>query len=437
MSSSIESLPVEVFELIATILCISSHKALRLSSRRLRLLVHATFAKKAFSELHTTLGSWSVDHLIKVSSHQHLRNAVKAIHVRLLTHLDYETLTSITRLGIFPPPKRFRRVSGVRDAYVADEAATYNYITGSEYPRRLYDGLVQALRGFPNLKVVRIRAKSYEPFQGRNNMSEGDQLFRARCFQILLDAIVGSEVHLEEFAMTKAGPNATPHKGVHLSCSGFKMPPQKLQALHHRFSHLQSLTLSLDTSYNIDKRLPGWEHAIADFIATAPQLRNMSLSLDRVLCLSHHGVAIIRSLASSCRLRELEQLQLHNVALHGDDLAMLIRAHAASLKKVVFSDIRLLYGDWLSTWNMLRACERLMFLRLFALNGDKAPVNALNGGKAPVKFTRRYTGRPNITLDAKKNKRSMSDMLDDLIANCNTQTETATHSINFHFEDAA
>jgi len=227
--------------------------------------------------------------------------------------------------------------------------------------------------------------------------------------------------------MTKAGPNATPHKGVHLSCSGFKMPPQKLQALHHRFSRLQSLTLSVDTSYNTDKRLPGWEHAITDFIATAPKLRNLTLSLDRVLCSSHHGVAIIRSLAASCRLRELEQFRLHNVALHGDDLATLVRAHAACLKKVVFSDIHLLHGDWSSMWNVLMECERLMFLRLFALNGDKAPV----------KFARRCTERPNITLDAKKNGRPMSDMLDDLVANCDTQTETATHNINFHYEDAA
>ncbi|CAA9958848.1 hypothetical protein PTMSG1_02383 [Pyrenophora teres f. maculata] len=425
MSSPIECLPVEIFELVATNLRLPSYRALRLSSRRLQLLVHAAFAKDAFSELYTTLGSWSIDRLIKISNHQHLRNAVKAIHVRLLTHLDYETLTSITRLGIFPPPKRFRRVSGVRDEHITDETGTYDYITGSEYPQQLYRGLVQALRGFPNLKVVRIRAKSYEPFQWRNNMPEGDQLFRARCFQTVLDAIIGSEVNLEEFAMTKAGPNAAPHKGVHLSCSGFKIPPQKLQALHHRFSHLQSLTLSVDTSYNTDKRLPGWEHAITDFITTAPKLRNLTLSLDRVLCLSHHGVAIVRSLASACRLRELEQFRLHNVALHGDDLIKLIRAHAASLKKVVFSDIRLLCGDWSSIWNVSRECERLKFLRLFALNGEKAPV----------RFSRRYTERPNITLDTKKSGQPMSDMLDDLIVSCDAQTEPTTHNINVHAGD--
>ena len=422
MSSPIERLPVEIFEFVATNLRLSSYKTLRLSSRRLRLLVHATFTKEAFSELNTTLGSWSVDHLINVSSHQQLRDAVKAIHVRLLTHLDYETLTSITRLGIFPPPKRFRRVSGVRDEHITSEAATYDYITGSEYPQRLYDGLVQALRGFPNLKVVRIRAKSYEPFQWRNNMPEGDQLFRARCFQTVLDAIIGSEINLEEFTMTKAGPNATPSKGLHLSCSGFKIHPQRLQTLQRCFSHLQSLTLSVDTSYNTDKRLPGWEHAIANFISTAPNVRNLTLSLGRDLCFSHHGVAVIRSLASSCRLRKLEQFRLHNVALHGDNLAMLIRAHAASLKKVVFSDIHLLCGDWSSMWNMLKTCERLQTLRLFALNGEKAPM----------KFRRRYTSRPNITLDAKKSEQSMSDMLEDLIVNCDAQTETTSHLINFH-----
>lgn len=417
MSSPIERLPVEIFELVATNLSLPSYKTLRLSSRRLRLLVHATFTKEAFSELNTTLGSWSIDHLINVSSHPQLRDAVKAIHVRLLTQLDYETLTSITRLGIFPPPKRFRRVSGVRDEHITHEAATYDYITGSEHPQRLYDGLVQAFRGFPNLKVVRIRAKSYEPFQWRNNMPEGDQLFRARCFQAVLDAIIGSETKLEEFTMTKAGPNATPNKGVHLSCSGFKIPPQKRQALQDCFSHLQSLTVSVDASYSTDKRLPGWEHAVANFIATAPNLRNLTLSLGRDLCLSHHGIPVIRSLASSCRLRELEQFRLHNVALHGDDLAAFIRAHAGTLEKVVLSDIHLLCGDWSLMLNVLKACERLKTLRLFALHGEKAPE----------KFKRRYmyTSRPSITLDAQKNERLMSDMLDELIFNCDTQIESA------------
>ena len=101
---------------------------------------------------------------------------------------------------------------------------------------------------------------------------------------------------------------------------------------------------------------------------------------------------------------------------------MLIRAHAASLKKVVFSDIHLLCGDWSSMWNMLKTCERLQTLRLFALNGEKAPM----------KFRRRYTSRPNITLDAKKSEQSMSDMLEDLIVNCDAQTETTSHLINFH-----
>ncbi|RMZ66485.1 1112063KZM23467.1 methyltransferase [Pyrenophora seminiperda CCB06] len=312
-----------------------------------------------------------------------------------------------------------------------DEAATYNYITGSDYPQRLYNGLVQALRGFPNLKLVRIRAKSSEPLAWRLNMPDDDQLFRTRCFQTLLDAIIGSEVNLEEFAMTKAGPNATPQKGVYLSCSGFKLPPQKLQSLQSCFSHLQSLTVSVDTDSRTDKRTPGWEHTIADFITTAPKLRKLTLSLGRGLfgvSESHYGAAIIRSLSTSCRLGELEQFRLHKVVLHGDDLATLIRAHSASLQKLVFSEIHLQFGDWSSMWKVLRECERLKILRLSELNGEKSPIILRRRHEYIMK-------RSVIKLNAEKNKRSMSNMLDDLIVACDAQTEPTSHSINVYLED--
>jgi hypothetical protein len=412
MSSPVECLPVEVFHLVAAHLDLPAYQALRLSSRRLYRLTHSIFAKRHFCDLTTTLGPASLDRLINISNHQHLRDSAKVLDIRLLNHRDYKILTTITRVGIFPPPKRFPIVSGVRTVHITQEATTYHYVVKSEYPSRLFHGLVRVLRGLGNLKIVRFRAHHAEPLGWRKTgMPDGDQIFRTKCFHVVIDALIESGVHLEEFSMAKGKRTTTLSKAANVPYPVLQLPHQSLRALRPCFSHLASLTLSVVTNYNGDSRIPGWENSIGNLIATAPKLKNLALSLDRSTHLSHYSAAVVRSLALSCQLPELETFQLVNCSLHEEHLVAFVRSHTDSLNQVVFSDLCLLTGNWSSLWPILKTCEGLRCLRLASLQGISSPVV----------FRRRDKERPKITLNVEKDERLMSAMLDDLIVGCDVE----------------
>ena len=407
MLSPIERLPVEVFDIISAYLDLPAYQNLRLTSRQLHLLTFSTFNKQCFSERTTTLGSTSLGRLVELSKHDHLRSVVRSLHIRLLNHRDYKTLKAISRVAIFPPPKRFPRVSGVRDEHIKDEATTYDYVVKNQYPKRILNDLACALRGFSNLKVIRFRAKNSDRDGWLTNLPDGDQLFRAKCFQVVLDALVQSEVKLEEFSMAKGKRNTTLHKGANLPHTTFQVSLQTLQALQDRFSNLESLTISAVCNHDT-ARVPGWANSIGALVATAPKLKSLALSLDRKTAFPPHhahGAAVFRSLAVSCRIQGLERFQLINCFIHAEDLYTFIRAHG-SLQHLIFSEIELLSGNWTSVWGALKEVGGLRSLRLADVTGTGSPIA----------FRRRKNGRTKITLDTKKDERPMSDMLDDLIA---------------------
>ena len=99
MLSPVESLPVELFDIISAELSIPECQSLRLTSRQLHRLIHANFSRLAFSEQSTTLSVSSLDRLINVSSHRSFRDAVKSLHLRLLNYHEYENLNAISRLA--------------------------------------------------------------------------------------------------------------------------------------------------------------------------------------------------------------------------------------------------------------------------------------------------------------------------------------------------
>lgn len=413
MVSPLERLPVEVFDIIATDLDLPAYNALRLVSRQLHLLTFSTYTKRHFSELTTTLGSASLDRLVNVSRHQHLSNLVTVLDIRLLNHRDYKLLTKISRVGIFPPPKRFPRVSGVREEHISEEATLYDDVARSEYPKCISERLSCALRGFSNLQAIRFRAHHSEPHGWRSTiMPEGDQLFRSKCFKAVIDALIKSEVNLQEFSMAKGRRVTSLSKCAHLPYPALQLPFQSLRALQHRFSALESLTLSVNTAHNGNYRIPGWENGLSNLIAAAPLIKTLALSLDRNHRISHYSAAVIRSLALSCRISELQTFQLVNCSLHGEDLAAFVAAHAVSLCQLVFSDIRLLTGNWSALWTELKDVENLHCLRLASLEGTRSPQLV----------RRRDKDRPKTTLDQQKAGRSMSAMLDDLIDSCDKET---------------
>ncbi|KAF1843067.1 uncharacterized protein K460DRAFT_139105 [Cucurbitaria berberidis CBS 394.84] len=417
MPSPIECLPVEVFDIIAIDLDLPAYNVLRLISRQLYLLSFSSYAKRYFSALTTTLGSASLDRLVNVSSHQNLSTIVTILDIRLLNHRDYKVLAKISRVGIFPPPKRFPRVSGVRQEHISEEATLYDDVARNEFPKCIVERLACALAGFGNLRTIRFRAHHSEPFGWRSTtMPEGDQLFRSRCYTAVIDAIIKSEVNLEEFSMAKGKRVTTLSKCANLIYPTLQLPFQALRALQHRFSALQSLTLSVITAYNGDARVPGWENGLSNLIAAAPLLKTLALSLDRNSCISHYSAAVIRSLSLSCRVSELSSFQLVNCSLHEEDLTTFLSAHSRSLCQLVFSDIRLLSGNWSSLWTSLKDAENVQCLRLASLEG----------ARSPVLFRRRNKERPNITLDAMKVGRPMAALLDDLVRVCNVEANLHT-----------
>jgi hypothetical protein len=132
MTSPFESLPAEVFDVIAAHLHLTEYQTLRLSSRQLHLLSLSTFTKKYFAKLITTLGSPSLDRLVNVASNSHLSKFVTTLDIRLLNHCDYKDLTKIARIGIFPPPKRFPKVSGVKSEHLVHESTLYEDVLANK-----------------------------------------------------------------------------------------------------------------------------------------------------------------------------------------------------------------------------------------------------------------------------------------------------------------
>jgi hypothetical protein len=406
MLSPLERLPVEVFDLIVANLHLPEYQTLRLASRQLRLLTFSTFTKQYFAERTTTLGSISLDRLITVASHDHLRYAVKTLHIRLLNYHDYKTLRDISRVGKFPPPKRFRRVLGVRDEHITDEAKTYEDVVKNGCPKRILNGLATALRGCSNLKTLRFRLNNAD----RGKPHKGDELFRAKCFQVVLEALAESKVKLEKLGTAKGKRRMIFYKSANPPYSALQLSLQTSQALQYCFSDLESLTLTVLCNCEGGARLPGWENSIGNFIANAPKLKDLALSLDPQLHLSRYEAAVIRSMATSCRIKKLECFHLIIGMLHAEDLITFLRAHG-SLRQLTFSDLHLLTGTWTSIWASMKDLTELRCVRLASLSdaSDYIVVSACD--------------RPKITLDVNKDKRPMPDMLDDLIAACGFEVD--------------
>ncbi|EMD60641.1 hypothetical protein GGP41_000946 [Bipolaris sorokiniana] len=402
MKSPLESLPVELFDMIAADFSLPEYRSLRLVSQQLYQFVHEKFARLAFSEQVTTLSPSSLDRLSKVSSHQGLRDAVKTLHIRLLNDEEYANLNAISRVGRFPPPKRFPRVLGVRDNNVNDEAATYAYVLHNERPSRLYDGLLKVLKGLPQLKTIKLSMKPSASYIWECNETP-HSLFRSKCFEVVIYAITHSKIKLEEFSMARRKSRNILYKPVDLSFLAFQLAPPSLQALQHCFSNLQSLTLSIMTGYDVP-RPDGWTRSICGFIAAAPNLKKLTLSLDRVSAKwpsSSFGGIVVKSLATSCRLPCLETLEVLNCEPHVKDLADLIRTYSSSLQCIVLSHIQLSTDKWCPIEDALKVCHELVYFRLIACEDRWIRLS----------IKARINGYPDFTWDLYEDHQSASDWL--------------------------
>lgn len=417
MSSAFEHLPLEVFDLVAYHLTLPAYQSLRLASRRLNSLSFSSFAKTYFSDLTNTLGSASLNRLVEVANHRHLAGAVKLLDVKILCHRDYRNLTKIDRIGIYPPPKRFPKVPGIRSQHISEECTLYDDVFSGAYPRCIVDRLVSCLRLFSNLSVIRFRAYHSEPFGWLSGaMPEGDQLFRAKCFQAVLDAILKSGIQLSEFSLAKGSRTTHLSKCANLPYPSIQLQLPSMAAMRHCFERLENLTITIVTAYNGDSRVPGWENSLSNILACAPELKSLTLCLDRKSRISHYSAAVVRSIALSCQLANLKTFHLLNCSLHQVDLTKFLASHATTLTYIVLADVHLLSGDWPNLWASLQEFNALNFLRLASLEGTKSPMI----------FTKNDKQKFRITLDAEHSARSMHNLLDDLITACNQEIEHAS-----------
>jgi hypothetical protein len=398
MTSPIERVAVEVFDIIASSLDLVAFQHLRLTSRQLHLLSLSPFAKRYFSRLSTTLGSPSLDRLLAISKHGYFCGIVVQLDIKLLTHRDYKLLTNIQKVGIFPPPKRFPVVPGIKQEHVSGEATLYDDVSGrsAKYPGCITERLTRCLGNLKVLKNINLRTHRAEPAEWQAlPIPGGDTLFRTRCFKAVFDAVLKSGIQLDEFGMAK---QAKTTKALNLA---YPVLECLIPSLGHCFEHLHCLSLAVVTASNGDARASG----ITQFIACAPNLKKLTLSLDRPALVSDPSATIIRSLAA-LHLPLLTTLHLLNCAVHEADLITFLVAHASSITSINLSGVRLLSWDWETFWDSLKGLDQLRRVRLARLHWDPSEMQFLWIHRKKRKFV----------IDAHRARRPMCELLDDLVA---------------------
>lgn len=416
MASALESLPVELFEIIAVNLDLAAYRHLRLSSRRLHSLSLSTFVQRFFSHLTVTLNSPSLERLVKVSNQNHLSNIVVLLDIKISSHAQYKLLSQIASLGIFPPPKRFCATSGIARAYVDEEAALYHNLLGPKYPQSIVDHLTRALRGFGNLKTIRFRA-NHSIFQPDRGILAHDDphILQLRCFQVIFDAILKSEIQLDDFSMARrkaVTARHSKHKHItYLPFPGLHFSTSDIARLRCCFANLQTLKLTVDTSYNGSLRQPGWENDLGNFIMCAPALKHLTLSLDPDDRSTHHSASTIRSLVPSLRLCSLESMQLSNCTIFCEDLIKFTQAHASSLQSLTLEYVKTYNWNWTSFWTALIAVEKLQCVRL----------KSVFGNNHPALYSWWNHERERFTIDTAKSRRAIRGVLDELVTTCNAE----------------
>ncbi|KAH7392167.1 hypothetical protein DE146DRAFT_132745 [Phaeosphaeria sp. MPI-PUGE-AT-0046c] len=404
MTSPIERLPVEVFETILSELDLDHYKKLRLSSRQLHSLSLSPFAKNYFSGVTTTLGSPSLNRLVNISNHAYFRHVVTQLNIKLLTYRDYKTLTAIRRVGIFPPPKRFPVVRGVRPTEIKEESTLYDDLKNLGHAKCITERLTRSLVNLENLKIVCFRALHTEP-QGWafRDMPVGDQIFRQRCLQAVLQCIIESGVQLEELSMAKRTRTKSNQvvKSADLECPAFQLHGSAASSLSHAFNHLQTLTLSLISKRDGSASTASGDIYPSQFLACAPNLKHFTLKLDRGTNRSNDSAAVFRHFARFCRLSALETFHLSNGALFSTDLEQFLVPHAHSLCAITLYGVHILSGTWASIWTALKSFRILRRLTAVKLD-DPDSITSL----------RKYQKK---TLDVESSGNSMEDMLEALV----------------------
>jgi hypothetical protein len=428
MTSPFERLPAEVFDIIAAYLDLPEYQTVRLSSQRLHLLSLSTFTKKYFTKVITTLGSPSLDRLVHVANHSHLSRLVTTLEIRLLNHRNYKDLGKIARIGKFPPPQRFPKVSSVRNQDIVQESTLYDDVLANRQAKCITERLTRGLRGLSNLSAIRFRAHDIEPLGWKTiPVPEGDEVFRSRCLRAVLDAMCQSDITLSTFIMGKEkGPTLS--KCANVPYPALQLPLEYMQRLRPSLEALTHLTLSVVAAHNDHHRLPGWENGLSRFVSSAPGLTSLSLSLDRKAQVSQYGARIMRSLSDTMHLERLSRIQIFNTTVHESDLNKFIKTHAETLQVISLTNACLLTGNWLTLLSAFKGVKALETLRLSSIEGVGTPIIGADRAEhvqSAVRSRKCDKERRKVTLDTARSGRDMAAMLDELVAGCNVSESVA------------
>ncbi|KAF1958154.1 hypothetical protein CC80DRAFT_25651 [Byssothecium circinans] len=414
MSSPIERLPVELTDFIIAHFSLPEYQNFRLVSRLLHHVTLSSFHNRYFARRTTTLTSSCLDRLLKVSACRHLAGHVSLLSIKVLNNEEIDLLRDIHRVGIYPPPKRFPKITQVKPADISHEVACFDRLLAGDDPKDAIDKLSRAMRRLTNLKSIRLfvndKTLSNKPYYVAGELPCDDFEVASLTFKAVLAALLKSDIQIERFQTVKGTHIRKKTRSASIIYTAFQFPLDRIVSLGNAFSSLRVLVLALRTSYSGDSRVPGWQNHISHFIGAAAALEELTLCFQPEDRASRHRAAVMQSIACSVQVPNLKLFHLWGGAFRADDMTLFMKNHSSSLRQLHIRQCFLREGKWHDFINSLRE-SRLEYLRL-------AKVTYRSGGLKDVQWLDRDTGdmKDRILLDASHEEGwTMDEMLIDCV----------------------
>ncbi|KAF2634725.1 hypothetical protein P280DRAFT_232005 [Massarina eburnea CBS 473.64] len=424
MLSPIEQLPAELVDLITADFDLPEYQHFRLASRQTHHVTRPSFYRCYFARRTTTLAASSLDRLLAASACRHVAHHVSSLYIRIPTRTTISILRDISRVGIYPPPKRFPTITDVRWGDCSHEVVAFDQVMSGETndTNGIIDQLSRAMRRFSNLKAVHIfyirHTGSYRDFMSSDPPADSFKI-TSLSFKTIVAAVVKSGVHIEQLntnepseinKASKAG------KSVFILPLALDLPADQFRALGPAFSSLRVLVLSLRFDPPVYRRdRQPYQDYFSPFINCATALEELRLSIQNGFInpkSTTNKQVVTQSVARSVRLPRLKLFAVRHAVCLSADMLIFIKAHASSLRHLNMHDCCLPDGGWTTVLESFRELG-LEYLRLSNLKyplGDVVPHFVL---RWPT--SRDGTLKRHIVLDVrrKSERRSMDEMLTD------------------------
>jgi hypothetical protein len=349
------SLPPEIIESFARALHPDSDDFFnfRLVCKELNSKSFSTFVRYYFSTRYHMLSRSSLGNLIEISSHPIFGPALR----KLVIGLDHLTVN--------PPPNQHYQVGSRIGAQVDGKAvinldayycylADQHYMAGSGLDLAL---LTRAMCNLPNCKTVRIDdaglpwgavlQKSHTgvfPGSGLDNGGNYSVLYTKRIIEVVLTAIIASQISLERFELVPSIDQDTISPNL--------FPGQSRLYTPLRPSQLPQVA-SLHILINPDHGEPPdvWAENLLNFLEFFPTLQDLNLEFSEV-----DEDQRLATLSHMLQLPCLRSLSISESRCSKDDLSTLFLNHKDTLKEIQLRNIDLMEGE--KSWHSLEDTVR-------------------------------------------------------------------------------